>query len=182
MFSVSTCFGHYLPILRRHCTNAELVTIVCSCRCGLVWGYGKSSHILRPTHARNMPRHWTSIKCSESEVYIKLVVLLRNYVTIGQQNIKFYTSTKLRTQLLQCSGLTLVWVSAYQPGWCLGNALGLWSVGARFASQSWHRSWLKLRGFSTQTAGQLLHKTAIAAVHILSTTSFSNHANYCSMM
>jgi hypothetical protein len=39
MFNVSTCFGHYLPILRRHYTDAELVTILCSCRCGLVSGY-----------------------------------------------------------------------------------------------------------------------------------------------
>jgi hypothetical protein len=29
-------FGHYLPILRKHYTDAELVTIGCSCRCGLV--------------------------------------------------------------------------------------------------------------------------------------------------
>jgi hypothetical protein len=27
-FKVSTCFGHYLPIFRRHYTNANLVTIV----------------------------------------------------------------------------------------------------------------------------------------------------------
>jgi hypothetical protein len=38
--TVSTCFGHYLPILRRHYTNAGLVTVVCSCRCGLVSGCG----------------------------------------------------------------------------------------------------------------------------------------------
>jgi hypothetical protein len=35
---VSTCFGHYLPIFRRHYTDAALVTIVCGCRCGLVSG------------------------------------------------------------------------------------------------------------------------------------------------
>jgi hypothetical protein len=67
-FRVSTCFGHYLPILRRHYTNA-----------------GSSSHILRPAHiynrtqqsptlrlcsaswgwasnTRNMSKLWTSIK------------------------------------------------------------------------------------------------------------------------
>jgi hypothetical protein len=43
-------FRDYLPILRRHYTNAGLVTVVCGCRCGLVSGCGKSSHILRPAH------------------------------------------------------------------------------------------------------------------------------------
>jgi hypothetical protein len=33
---VSTCFGHYLPIMR-HYTYASLVTTVCSCRCGCVY-------------------------------------------------------------------------------------------------------------------------------------------------
>jgi hypothetical protein len=37
--NISICFGHYLPFLRRHYTDAELVAIVCSCRCGLVSGY-----------------------------------------------------------------------------------------------------------------------------------------------
>jgi hypothetical protein len=55
-FKVSTCFGYYLPIFRRHYTNADLVTIVCSCRCGLVSGCGKTS-------ARNISRLWTLIKC-----------------------------------------------------------------------------------------------------------------------
>jgi hypothetical protein len=41
-FKVSTCFGHYLPIFRRHYTYAGLVTIVCSCRCGLVLGCGNT--------------------------------------------------------------------------------------------------------------------------------------------
>jgi hypothetical protein len=27
-FKLSTCFGHYLPIIRRHYTNAALVIIV----------------------------------------------------------------------------------------------------------------------------------------------------------
>jgi hypothetical protein len=35
-FKVSTCFGQFLPIFRRHYTNAGLVIIVCGCRCGLV--------------------------------------------------------------------------------------------------------------------------------------------------
>jgi hypothetical protein len=30
--------------------NADLVTIVCCCRCGLVSGRGTTSHIPRPTH------------------------------------------------------------------------------------------------------------------------------------
>jgi hypothetical protein len=54
-----------------HYTNAELVTIVCSCRCGLVSGCGKTALILSScsaswgwaSNARNMSRHWTSIKC-----------------------------------------------------------------------------------------------------------------------
>jgi hypothetical protein len=41
-FTVSTCFGHYLPILKRRYTNAGLVTVVCGCRCGLVSGCGKT--------------------------------------------------------------------------------------------------------------------------------------------
>jgi hypothetical protein len=81
VFNVSTCFGHYLPILRRHYTDAELVVIVCSCRCGLVSGCGKTAdllilrsyykdaelvaiedvgwsyHILRPTHIYNSTQH-----------------------------------------------------------------------------------------------------------------------------
>jgi hypothetical protein len=40
-FKVSTCFGHYLPIIRRHYMNAALVTVVCSCRCGLVSDSGR---------------------------------------------------------------------------------------------------------------------------------------------
>jgi hypothetical protein len=42
-FKFSTCFGHYLPIFRRHYMNAGLVTIVCSCKCGLISGCGKWS-------------------------------------------------------------------------------------------------------------------------------------------
>jgi hypothetical protein len=83
LFSISTCFGHYFPILSRHYTDAELVAIGCSCRCGLVSGYGKTGWA---SNARNMSRYWTSIKCSESEVCIKSVVLLRNYVTMTQVN------------------------------------------------------------------------------------------------
>jgi hypothetical protein len=30
-FKVATCFGHYLPIFRRHYTNATLVAILCGC-------------------------------------------------------------------------------------------------------------------------------------------------------
>jgi hypothetical protein len=41
-FKVSTCFRHYLPIFRRHYTNADLLTIVLGCRCGLVSGCGKT--------------------------------------------------------------------------------------------------------------------------------------------
>jgi hypothetical protein len=41
-FKVSTCFRHYLPIISRHYTNAALVTIVCSYRCGVVSGFGKN--------------------------------------------------------------------------------------------------------------------------------------------
>jgi hypothetical protein len=60
-----------------------------------IWEDCNSSHISETSwgwasNARNMSRHWTSIKCSKSEVYIKLVVLLHNYVTMmhSQQNIK----------------------------------------------------------------------------------------------
>jgi hypothetical protein len=47
-FTVSTCLGHYLPILRRHYTNAGLVTVVCGCRCGLVSGCGKTTVFPHP--------------------------------------------------------------------------------------------------------------------------------------
>jgi hypothetical protein len=50
MFSVSTCFGHWLPILRRYYTNTGLVTIVCSCRCVLVSGYGKPKYHVVARH------------------------------------------------------------------------------------------------------------------------------------
>jgi hypothetical protein len=68
-FTVSTCFGHYLPILRRLYTKAGFVTVVCGCRCGLVSGCGK-----------------TTVKCVSS-----WYCLLGNYVTIihGQLNIKY---------------------------------------------------------------------------------------------
>jgi hypothetical protein len=56
-FKVSTCFGHYLPIFRRHYMNAGLVTIVCSCRCGLVSGCGSLPKIA--TH--HVTRHNTPI-------------------------------------------------------------------------------------------------------------------------
>jgi hypothetical protein len=90
IFNVSTCFGHYLPILRRHYTDAELVTIVCSCRCGLVSGCGKThphlqlhttvtNRVVPPEDGQVMPetcpRQWTSIERSESEVCIKLIVV-----------------------------------------------------------------------------------------------------------
>jgi hypothetical protein len=58
-FTVSTCFGHCLPILRRHYTNAGLVTVVCGCRCGLVSGCGKTVNLNKV----------------KSEVCIKLVLL-----------------------------------------------------------------------------------------------------------
>jgi hypothetical protein len=41
-FSVSACFGQYLPILSCHYTDAELVSVVYSCLCGLVSGCGKT--------------------------------------------------------------------------------------------------------------------------------------------
>jgi hypothetical protein len=37
-FEALTCFGHYLPIFRRHYTNAGLVTVVCGSRWGFVSG------------------------------------------------------------------------------------------------------------------------------------------------
>jgi hypothetical protein len=37
-----------LPILRRHYTNAGLVTVVCGCRCGLVSGCGKTAVFPHP--------------------------------------------------------------------------------------------------------------------------------------
>jgi hypothetical protein len=40
-----------MPIFRRHYTNADLVAIVCGCRCGLVLDCGKSSYILSPTQS-----------------------------------------------------------------------------------------------------------------------------------
>jgi hypothetical protein len=75
-FKVLTFFGHYLPIIKRQYTNAALVTIVCSCRCGLIW-YQPTSTIAHESpklhscsvswwwasNARNMSRHWTSIQC-----------------------------------------------------------------------------------------------------------------------
>jgi hypothetical protein len=55
-FKVSTCFGHYLPIIRRHYTNAALVTVV-----GMGWSQDLGR--LRP-------------ETSDSEVCIKLVVFI----------------------------------------------------------------------------------------------------------
>jgi hypothetical protein len=86
MFNVSTCFWHYLPILRRYYTDAELVAIVCSCRCGLVSGYGNTAHsnhqfyvrVVPPENGQVMPATCRDIehqiKCSESEECIKLVM------------------------------------------------------------------------------------------------------------
>jgi hypothetical protein len=62
-FTVSTCFVHYLPILRRHYTNAGLVTVVWGCRCGLVSGCGKT------TGSVNLNK-------VKSEVCINLVLLI----------------------------------------------------------------------------------------------------------
>jgi hypothetical protein len=129
MFNVSTCFGHYLPILRRHYTDTELVAIVCGCSCGLVPGHGKRPpHIYHCTqqppilrscnaswgwasNARNTPRHWTSIKWSESEVCIKLVVLLRNYSSLAELRIGVtgfilgsWTLSMGRTSCVETSG------------------------------------------------------------------------------
>jgi hypothetical protein len=67
MFSVSTCFGHYLPILRRQYTNAELVTIVCSCRCGLVSGYGKT--IAESSEVMSTVREGYFVFCCGSGVF-----------------------------------------------------------------------------------------------------------------
>jgi hypothetical protein len=52
-FKASTCFGHHLPILRRYYTNAVLVSVVCSCRCGLFSGGGETLLIPRTTHIYN---------------------------------------------------------------------------------------------------------------------------------
>jgi hypothetical protein len=115
MFNVSTCFGHYLPIFRRYYTNAELVTIYnCTQQspilrsCSTSWGWA--------SNARNMSRQWTSIKCSESDVCIKLVVLLRNYVTMmhGQQYIKGYNALARCNMTLVITTvrfLTALWTS-----------------------------------------------------------------------
>jgi hypothetical protein len=70
-FKVSTCFGHYLSIIRRHYTNATLVTIVCSCRCGLVSGFGKTDVAVFPqpeilniqTFSRNTARFFPLEMC-----------------------------------------------------------------------------------------------------------------------
>jgi hypothetical protein len=37
-FKVSTCFRHHFPIFGMHYTNAVLVSVVCSYRCGLFSG------------------------------------------------------------------------------------------------------------------------------------------------
>jgi hypothetical protein len=88
-FTDSTCFGHYLPLLRRHYTNAGLVTVVCGCRCGLVSGCG------------NMSRLWTAIKWNVKCVS-SWYCLLRNYVTMihGQQNIKYVTTFLAQTNYM----------------------------------------------------------------------------------
>jgi hypothetical protein len=72
------------------------------------------------SNARKMSRHWTSIKCSESEVCIKLVVLLRNYVTMmhGQQNIKFQPWISIIKSVEQLHTFTLYFMrSLCYEGW-----------------------------------------------------------------
>jgi hypothetical protein len=119
MFNVPKCFGHYLPILRRLYTNAELVTCVQlymwvglriwkDSSLPISWDQTTSttelnSHhccvrVVPPEDGQVMPETYRDTEhqwsVSESEVCIKLVVLLRNYVTMMhcQQNIKIYSS------------------------------------------------------------------------------------------
>jgi hypothetical protein len=63
MFNVSICFGHYLPILRRHHTNVQLVTVVCSCRCVLVPGYGKAEVFPYPETNPHLQLHTSHQFC-----------------------------------------------------------------------------------------------------------------------
>jgi hypothetical protein len=54
-FKVSTCFGHYLPIFRRHYKNAGLVIIVC--RCGLALGCGRTAVFPTPKTNPHLQLH-----------------------------------------------------------------------------------------------------------------------------
>jgi hypothetical protein len=55
IFKVSTCFGHYLPILSRHYMNAELVTTVCSIKLSLTQDDNRSINFLDLTIHRKTP-------------------------------------------------------------------------------------------------------------------------------
>jgi hypothetical protein len=65
-FKTSTCFGHHLPIFRRHYTNAVLVSVVCDDRCGLPTSIGK--HCLFYLH-RRVGMKMEQTECSETSAY-----------------------------------------------------------------------------------------------------------------
>jgi hypothetical protein len=66
-FKVSTCFKHYLPIIRRHYTNAAMMT---NCNCNTcpmcdtwqVLELHSATKAALASNAQNMSRLWTSIK------------------------------------------------------------------------------------------------------------------------
>jgi hypothetical protein len=65
--------------------NADLVAVVCGCRCGLDLGCGKSSHIPKHVETLNLSKVIVKVKCVSS-----WLCLLCNYITMmySQQNIK----------------------------------------------------------------------------------------------
>jgi hypothetical protein len=69
-------------------------------------------------HPQDMSIHWTSTKCSESEVCIKLVVLLRSiYVTMthGHQNVKSCLTMSLLILVPQI--IIYIYIYIYS-NWC----------------------------------------------------------------
>jgi hypothetical protein len=103
VYNVWTCFGHYLPIIRRHYTNVDLVIVVCSCRCVFGLRISTTAHnshqfcvrVVPPEDGQVMPKHVEKLNINKVKVKVKVkcvsgwLCLLRNYVTMthSQQNI-----------------------------------------------------------------------------------------------